>query len=74
MHCAGGRLPDDDVADECRDRAEVTPDGGEVEGGDGEDKAFEWMVLDVISSVSGVFARLVRVEVFDEFDAEEKVT
>lgn len=37
---SGGGLPDDDVADDRRGTDEVATDGGKVEGGDGEDKAF----------------------------------
>lgn len=40
-HGVGGGFEDDDVAEHGWRSSEVTGDGGEVEGGDGEDESFE---------------------------------
>lgn len=51
----GGGLPDDDVAHEGGCGGEVAADGGEVEGGDGVDEAFEGTVFETASGRGSVF-------------------
>jgi len=49
----GGWLPYDYVAHECGGRAQVACDGGEVEGRDGVDEAFEGAVLNAAVGSEG---------------------